>query len=138
LAELLPKEAKRGGAGTVARTVIFGVVRCGLALGYFWGQKRLQIFLAVQAFLGSSRLQVAKIAREQFFHVELLYVAQHTQNTTTITLAHGNTMNHGGRRRTMAAIVPHPRLRGMKHVANMLCNNTTYLKLDNLIITNTY
>ncbi len=70
-------------------------------------------------------LQVAKIAREQFFHVELLYVAQHTQNTTTITLALGNTMNHVGRRRTMAAIVPHPRLRGVKHVANMLCNNTT-------------
>jgi hypothetical protein len=70
------------------------------------------------------KLQVAKIAREQFFHVELLYVAQHTQNTTTITLALGNMMNHGSCRRTMVAIVPHPRLRGVTHVSNMLCNNT--------------
>jgi hypothetical protein len=65
-----------------------------------------------------------KIACKQFFHVEILYVAQHIQNTTTITLALGNTMNHGSRRRTMAAIVPHPWLRGIKHVANILCNNT--------------
>jgi hypothetical protein len=53
LAELLPKEAKGGRRRTVARMAVFGVVQCCLALGYFLGQKQVQVFLAVQVFLGS-------------------------------------------------------------------------------------
>ncbi len=45
-----------------------------------------------------------------------------------------NTMNHGGRRRTTAAMVPHPRLRGVETLANRLCNNATSLKLEHIII----
>ncbi len=30
-------------------------MKCGLVLGYFLGQKQVQVFLAVQVFLGSSR-----------------------------------------------------------------------------------
>ncbi len=36
-----------------------------------------------------------------------------------------NMMNHGGRRRTTAAIVPHPQLQGVETVANVLCNKAT-------------
>jgi hypothetical protein len=36
-----------------------------------------------------------------------------------------NTMNHGGRRRTTAAMVPHSRLRCAETLANRLCNNAT-------------
>ena len=36
-----------------------------------------------------------------------------------------NTMNHGGRRRTTAAMVPHSRLRWAETLANRLCNNAT-------------
>ncbi len=45
-----------------------------------------------------------------------------------------NTMNHGGRRRTMAAIGPHPRLPAIETLGNMLCNKATSLKLNNIII----
>jgi hypothetical protein len=49
-----------------------------------------------------------------------------------------NTMNHGGRHRITAAIVPHPRLQDVEALANMLCNKATLLKINNIIINNTY
>ena len=47
-------------------------------------------------------------------------------------------MNHGGRRRTTAAMVPHSRLQCTETLANRLYNNATELKLENLIIDITY
>jgi hypothetical protein len=49
-----------------------------------------------------------------------------TQKTTTMLADHKNTMNHGGRHCTMAAIVPHPWLQGIETSPNMLCNKATY------------
>ena len=42
-------------------------------------------------------------------------------------------MNHGGRRRTMAAMVPHPWLRGTETSANMSYNKAASLKLELII-----
>jgi hypothetical protein len=59
LAELLPKEAK-GGAWYGSKNGCFPFSElcdaCGLALSYFLGQKQVQVFLAVQVFLGSSQV----------------------------------------------------------------------------------
>ena len=69
-------------------------------------------------------LQMAKTAREQFCHVEVISVqySHETQQHISIVLIHDH---HGGRRRTTAAIVPHSRLRGIETLANRLCNNAT-------------
>jgi hypothetical protein len=48
-----------------------------------------------------------------------------TQKTATMLADCKNTMNDGGRRHTMAAIVPHLRLQGKETLANMLCNKAT-------------
>ncbi len=48
-----------------------------------------------------------------------------TQKTSTMLADCKNTMNHGGRHHTTAAIVPHPRLRGIGTLANVLYNKAT-------------
>jgi hypothetical protein len=60
-----------------------------------------------------------------------------TQKTTSTLADCKNTMNHGGRHCTTAAIVPHPRFQGIETLANMLYNNATELKLERIIIHNT-
>jgi len=69
-------------------------------------------------------LGVGVFAREQFCHVEVIYVqySHKTQQHISIVLIHNH---HGGRHRTTAAIVPHSRLRGVETLANRLCNNAT-------------
>jgi hypothetical protein len=47
-------------------------------------------------------------------------------------------MNHGGRRRTMAAMVPHPWLRGTDTSVNMSYNKAASLKLELIIFNGTY
>jgi hypothetical protein len=47
-------------------------------------------------------------------------------------------MNHGGRRHTMAAMVPHPWLRGTETSANMSYNKAASLKLEFIIFIGTY
>ena len=46
--------------------------------------------------------------------------------------------NHGGRCHHAAAIVLNPWLWGIETLANVLCNKAASLKLDKIIITNTY
>ena len=46
-------------------------------------------------------------------------------------------MNHGGRRRTMAAMVPHPWLRSIETSANMSYNKAASLKLELIIFNGT-
>jgi len=46
--------------------------------------------------------------------------------------------NHGGRRRTMAAMVTHPRIRGVETSANMSYNKAASLKLEHTISNGTY
>ena len=62
-------------------------------------------------------------------HVEVVFRTTHTQNITNILIDcdYMMTMNHGGRRHTTAAIVPHPRLRCTQTLtlANRLCNKAT-------------
>jgi hypothetical protein len=73
-----------------------------------------------------------------FFHVEVISHTTHTQNTVNMLVHCENMMNHGGRCHTTAAIVPHPRLREVKKLANMLCNKARTLTINNIIINNTY
>jgi hypothetical protein len=47
-------------------------------------------------------------------------------------------MDHGGRWPPMAAMVPTTQLQGIEILANMLCNKAMKLKLENLVIINTY
>ena len=47
-------------------------------------------------------------------------------------------MNHGSRRRTMAAMVPHLWLRGIETSANMSYNKAASLKLELIIFNGTY
>ena len=46
--------------------------------------------------------------------------------------------NHGGRRRHAAAIMPHPRIRGVETSANMSYNKAASLKLEHTISNGTY
>jgi hypothetical protein len=73
-----------------------------------------------------------------FFHVEVISRTTHTQNTVNMLVHCENTINHGGRCHTTAAIVPHPRLRDVETLVNMLCNKATLFKINNIIINNTY
>ena len=41
-------------------------------------------------------------------------------------------MNHGSRHHTTTSIVPHPRLRGVEALANLLFKKATYLKLEKI------
>ncbi len=47
-------------------------------------------------------------------------------------------MDHGGRSQPMAAMVPTTWLRGVETLADMLCNKAMQLKLENLVVINTY
>jgi hypothetical protein len=47
-------------------------------------------------------------------------------------------MSHGGRHRTMAAMVPHPWLQGTETSANMSYNKAAILKLELIIFNGTY
>jgi hypothetical protein len=47
-------------------------------------------------------------------------------------------MDHGGRWLPMAAMVPTTQLCAVETLANMLCNKAMYLKLENLVVINTY
>ena len=66
-----------------------------------------------------------KLSVDSFDHVEVVFRTTNTQNTTNILIDCDYAMNHGGRRRTTAAIVPHRRLRCAQTLANRLCNNAT-------------
>jgi hypothetical protein len=79
-----------------------------------------------------------KMRLVSFFHVEVISCTTHAQNTVNMLVHYENEMNHGGHRHTMAAIVPHPRLQDVETLANMLCNKATSLKINNIIINNTY
>jgi hypothetical protein len=46
-------------------------------------------------------------------------------------------MNHGGRRRRTATMVPHSRRQGTQQSADMLHNRSTSLKLEYLLYINT-
>ena len=46
--------------------------------------------------------------------------------------------NHGGRRRPTAAMVPPPRRRRIQQSANMLCDKSMLLKLENIIVFTIY
>jgi hypothetical protein len=79
-----------------------------------------------------------KMRLVSFFHMEVISRTTHAQNMVNMLVHRENTMNHGGRRHTMAAIVPHPRLQDVEALANMLCIKATSLKINNIIINNTY
>jgi hypothetical protein len=42
--------------------------------------------------------------------------------------------NHGGRHRLTAAMVPSPQHRRIQQLANMQCNKSMLLKLENIIV----
>ena len=66
-----------------------------------------------------------KLSADSFDLVEVVFHTTHTQNATNIFIDLDYTMNHGGRRHTTAAIVPHLRPRCAQTLANRLCNNVT-------------
>ena len=47
-------------------------------------------------------------------------------------------MNHGSRRRTMAAVVPHPWLQGIDTSADTSYNKAASLKLEHIIFNGIY
>jgi len=64
-------------------------------------------FLPVPNFAAGSQYL---LSADSVDHVEVVFRTTHTQNTTNILIDHDYTMNHGGRRRTTAAMVPYTRL----------------------------
>ncbi len=62
----------------------------------------------------------------QFFFDASIIISMFRRSKHTVrVIVCQNTMNHGGRRRTTAAMVPHSRLRCAETLANRLCNNPT-------------
>jgi hypothetical protein len=63
-----------------------------------------------------------------FFLTALLHIGISsfvTQKTSTMLVDRNNMMNHGSRRRTTAAMVPHPRLGDIETLANVISNKAT-------------
>ncbi len=98
--------------------------------GRRWGQELVIGMACFTTCYGPQKMRLVS-----FFHVEVISRTTHAQNTVVMLVHRENTMNHVGHHHTTAAIVPHPQLRDVETLANMLWNKAMSFKRGMLYVT---